>query len=80
MKLALTICLLLATSAQAQQTRSYDTRGNSLSTAVPVGERSTRFYDARGNSLGTATTTGNTTRFYNERGQPTGSTTGPNKR
>jgi YD repeat-containing protein len=74
-------CQMPLRNAEAQQTRVYDARGNSLGTTVPQGEGSTRYYDSRGRSLGTSTTTGNTTKFYNERGQPTGSTTTlPSKR
>jgi YD repeat-containing protein len=62
-------------SAEAQQTRVYDSSGRSVGTAAPQGQGSTRYYDSRGNSLGTSTTTGNTTRFYDERGRSTGSAT-----
>ena len=43
-----------ATPALAQQTRFYDSRGNSLGTSSTSGG-ATRFYDSRGNSLGTST-------------------------
>jgi hypothetical protein len=48
--------LAAATPALAQQTRFYDSRGNSLGTASTSAFGQTiRFYDSRGNSLGTST-------------------------
>jgi hypothetical protein len=65
----LAVVLGSAAAAQAQQTRFYDSRGNSLGTAAPYGNGSVRYYDARGKTLGTSTTTGNTTRFYDASGR-----------
>jgi hypothetical protein len=75
--LVLFILVALA-AAEPQQTRVYDTRGNSVGTIVPQGQGSVRYYDARGNSLGTSTTnsTGTTT-FYGPRGNVTGTTVAP---
>jgi YD repeat-containing protein len=73
---AFTTMFMTVVHAQ-QQTRFYDARGNSLGTAVPLGQGTVRYYDARGNSLGTSTTTGNTTTFYGPRGNRTGSATSP---
>jgi YD repeat-containing protein len=65
-------------SARAgEQTRFYDSRGNSVGTATPYGNGSVRYYDARGKTVGTSTTTGNTTRFYDASGRPIGSATSP---
>jgi hypothetical protein len=82
MKLTITIIALAvmatATVVLAEpQTRVYDARGNSIGTAVPLGNGSVRYFDARGNSMGTSTTTGGTTRFYDAGGRPAGSTVGP---
>jgi YD repeat-containing protein len=70
----------IAPPAEPQQTRIYDSRGNSLGTSVPQGQGSTRYYDSRGNSLGTSTTTGNTTNYYDPRGNRIGSSTTPKPR
>jgi YD repeat-containing protein len=64
-------------NAEAQQTRVYDARGNSVGTSTPQGDGSTRFYDTRGRSLGTSSTAGGTTNFYDARGNRTGSMTPP---
>ena len=50
--------LAAATPALAQQTRFYDSRGNSLGTASTSASGQTRYYDSRGNSLGTSSTSG----------------------
>ena len=74
--LAFALVLAATATAQAQdrqQTRFYEPNGQSIGTAVPLGDASVRYYDARGHSLATSTTTGNTTTFYDERGRPTGS-------
>jgi hypothetical protein len=68
---------LAATAAQAQQTRFYDARGNSVGTADRSPGGQTRYYDARGNSQGTSNKVGNTTIFYNAQGTVTGKATGP---
>jgi hypothetical protein len=61
-----------------EQTRFYDSRGNSIGTAAPQGAGSVRYFDSRGNSLGTTTTTpGGTTTFYDSRGSVTGHASGP---
>jgi hypothetical protein len=71
--LAVALLVLAVTPAFAQQTRFYDSRGNSLGTAVPQGQGSVRHYDSRGNSLGTSTTThSGVTTFYGPRGNVTG--------
>jgi hypothetical protein len=79
--LGLFILLIVLVSAKAEeQTRVYDSRGNSIGTAAPQGQGSVRYYDRRGNSLGTSTTnsTGTTT-FYGSRGNVTGSTITPRR-
>ena len=81
-KLLIAVALMLVTApAFAQQTRYYDSRGNSIGTAVPQGQGSVRYYDSRGNSLGTSTTngTGKTT-FYGPRGNVTGTAVAPARR
>jgi hypothetical protein len=68
--------LLLAVSvapSHAQQTRFYDSRGNSIGTAAPQGQGAVRYYDSRGKSLGTSSTNSSgTTTFYDSRGHVTG--------
>jgi hypothetical protein len=65
--------LVLATSAHAQQTRFYDSRGNSLGTATTSPSGQTTFRDSRGNTTGTATTNSSgTTTFYDRRGNAVG--------
>ena len=68
------VTIVALAHAEPQQTRLYDAKGNSIGTAVPLGDGSTRYFDARGNSLGTSTTnsTGTTT-FYGPRGNYQGS-------
>jgi hypothetical protein len=81
-KVLIAAALVLVTApAFAQQTRYYDSRGNSLGIAAPQGQGSMRYYDSRGNSLGTSTTnsTGTTT-FYGPRGNVTGTAVAPTRR
>ena len=73
-------CLVGMVSANAQQTRLYNARGNSVGTAVPQGEGTVRYYDARGRSVGTSTQTGNTIKFYDAAGRPTGTAVAPRGR
>lgn len=73
----LTVAALVVNAQAEKQTRVYDSRGNSVGTAVPQGQGSVRYYDRRGNSLGTSTTTGNTTTFYGPGGNVTGRSVGP---
>jgi hypothetical protein len=70
--------LIVTARSEPQQTRVYDSRGNSVGTVVPQGDGSVRYYDARGNSLGTSTTnsTGTTT-FYGPGGNFTGRAVAP---
>ena len=65
--------VLLAAPAFAQQTRYYDSRGNSLGTSSTSSGGQTRYYDSRGNSLGTSSTSSSgATTFYNSRGSVIG--------
>jgi hypothetical protein len=73
--ISIAIMALSLSAAQAQQTRYYDSRGNSLGTSSTDSGGQTRYYDSRGNSLGTSSTTsGGTTTFYGPRGNVTGRT------
>jgi len=76
-QLTIAIALILtAATAQAQQSRVYDSKGNSVGTIVPQSDGTNRYYDSRGNSLGTSTTSPNgTTTFYGPDGRKTGTTT-----
>jgi hypothetical protein len=65
-----------------EQTRFYDSRGNSIGTVTPQSDGSVRYRDAGGNSTGTSTTTpggsaGPTTTFYGPGGNVTGRAVGP---
>jgi hypothetical protein len=73
----MTLVLIAHATRAAEQTRVYDSRGNSVGTIAPQGGGSFRYYDSRGNSVGTSTTTGNTTKFYSPSGNVTGSAVGP---
>jgi hypothetical protein len=76
--IAMAFMMLFVLHARAgEQTRFYDSQGNSLGTAVPQGNGSMRYYDGRGSSLGTSTTTGGTTTFYGPGGNVTGRAVGP---
>jgi hypothetical protein len=76
--IAMAFMMLFVLHARAgEQTRFYDSQGNSLGTAVPQGNGSIRYYDGRGSSLGTSTTTGGTTTFYGPGGNVTGKAVGP---
>jgi uncharacterized protein YdeI (BOF family) len=78
-KLLIATALVLVTApAFAQQTRYYDSRGNSLGTSSTSSGGQTRYYDSRGNSLGTSSTNSSgTTTFYDSRGNVTGQSSGP---
>jgi hypothetical protein len=73
-KLLIAAALVLVTApAFAQQTRYYDSRGNSLGTSSTSSSGQTRYYDSRGNSLGTSSTNSSgTTTYYNSRGSVIG--------
>jgi hypothetical protein len=74
------IALTQLSPAHAQQTRYYDSRGNSLGTSSTSSGGQTRYYDSRGNSLGTSTTRSGTTTLYDARGNVTGrSSTTPSR-
>jgi hypothetical protein len=65
--------VLLAAPAFAQQTRYYDSRGNSIGTSSTSSGGQTRYYDSRGNSLGTSSRNSQgTTTFYTSRGSVLG--------
>jgi hypothetical protein len=76
---SITILAILVGSAstEPQQTRVYDSRGNSIGTSVPTSDGSVRYYDSRGNSLGTSTTLNGTTTYYSPLGNMSGTTSGP---
>jgi len=67
-----TALTLVTMPALAQQTRYYDSRGNSLGTSSTSSSGQTHYYDSRGNSLGTSSTSSGTTTFYDSRGNVTG--------
>ena len=73
-KLLIAAALVLVTApAFAQQTRYYDSQGNSLGTSSTSSSGQTRYYDSRGNSLGTSSTNSSgTTTYYNSRGSVIG--------
>ena len=65
--------VLVVAPAFAQQTRYYDSHGNSLGTTSTSSSGQTRYYDNRGNSLGTSSTNSSgTTTYYNWRGSVIG--------
>jgi hypothetical protein len=71
----------LHAKAEPQQTRLYDSRGNSVGTATPQGDGSVRYRDAGGNTTGTSTTTrSGVTTFYGPRGNTTGTAVAPRGR
>ena len=76
-KLLVAAALVLVTApAFAQQTRYYDSRGNSLGTSSTTSSGQTRYYDSRGNSLGTAAPqSGGSMRHYDSRGNSLGTST-----
>jgi hypothetical protein len=63
---------VFSTIVHAQQTRYYDSRGNSLGTATTSSSGQTTFRDSRGNTTGTATTNSSGTTFYDRRGNVVG--------
>jgi len=72
---------LTTTAAQAQQTRYYDSRRNSIGTSSPNSSGVTTFRDSRGNTTGTATRDSQgTTTFRDNRGNVTGRTSTPGAR
>ena len=76
--LALTLGIAAAYAGEREQTRFYDSRGNSIGTAAPQGDGSVRYYDSRGNPTGTSTTTTNgATTFYDPHGSVTGRSFSP---
>jgi hypothetical protein len=65
--------VLASAAAFAQQTRVYDSRGNSLGTATTNSSGTTTFRDSRGVTTGTATRDSQgTTTFRDSRGNVTG--------
>jgi hypothetical protein len=76
--IALAMTLFLVAHAGAEpQTRFYDSRGNSIGTAVPQSDGSVRYYDSRGSSTGTSTTMPSGTTYYSPLGSVTGKAVGP---
>jgi hypothetical protein len=73
--------MFVPSSAKAgEQTRFYDSKGNSIGTATPQGEGTIKYRDAGGRTLGTSTTTpGGVTTFYGSDGSVTGKSYGPSK-
>ena len=71
---------LTTTAAQAQQTRYYDSRGNSIGTSSPNSSGVTTFRDSRGNTTGTAIRDSQGTTFHDNRGNVTGRTSTPGAR
>jgi hypothetical protein len=67
------VLALVTMPAQAQQTRFYDARGNSIGTATTSPSGQTTFRDSRGSTKGTSSTNSSgTTTFYDRRGNVVG--------
>jgi hypothetical protein len=76
--LAMVPLFLIATGVLAgEQTKLYDSRGNSIGTATRDSQGTTTFRDSRGNTTGTATTNGSTTTLRDSRGSVAGRDFGP---
>jgi hypothetical protein len=71
------LALFVGHARSEPQTRLYDSRGNSIGTAVPQSDGSVRYYDSRGSSTGTSTTTPSGTTYYSPLGSVTGKAVGP---